>query len=181
MSSVYKWCLPRDGSSQLKIPSSPHRNSKLLYPNAHKLLRLPSRLRKCRHHSSCAPCAFCGSAIGDRFAEPYQKLSSADLSRTRRGWSPAAARRGQDGRRTLPAMPALGLPCADPRSRTLSFTGREDMSNGILRHPDAATLGVSQLTHTALFSANHSDFHTRNVHNVYKQNTTQIIGNNRKK
>ena len=47
----------------------------------------------------------------------------------------------------------------------MSFTARADMSTGILRHHDAATLGVSQLTHTALFSANRSDFHTRNVHN----------------
>ena len=58
----------------------------------------------------------------------------------------------------------------------MSFTARADMSTGILRHHDAATLGVSQLTHTALFSANRSDFHTRNVHNMYKQ----ITENNKK-
>ncbi len=83
--------------------------------------------------------------------------------------------------RSLPALdPPSRLPCADPRSRTLSFTGLGVMSTGILRHPDAVTLGVSQLTHTALFSANRSDFHTRNVHKMYKQNITLIIGNNRK-
>ena len=38
----------------------------------------------------------------------------------------------------------VGTPCADPRSfKSLSFTGRADMSTGILRQHDAGTLGLS--------------------------------------
>ena len=37
---------------------------------------------------------------------------------------------------------SVGTPCADPSSyKSLSFTGRADMSTGILRQHDAATLG----------------------------------------
>ena len=39
---------------------------------------------------------------------------------------------------------SVGTQCADPRSyKSLSFTGRADMSTGILRQHEAATLGVS--------------------------------------
>ena len=38
---------------------------------------------------------------------------------------------------------SIGTPCADPNSsKSLSFTGRADMSTGILRQHDAATLGA---------------------------------------
>ena len=85
--------------------------------------------------------------------------------------------RARPHRASLPRRSRSRSTARHPRSsKSISFTARADMSTGILRHHDAATLGVSQLTHTALFSANRSDFHTRNVHNMYKQ----IIGNNRK-
>ena len=43
----------------------------------------------------------------------------------------------------------VGTPCADPRSfKSLSFTGRADMSTGILRQHDAGTLGLSIHTPT---------------------------------
>ena len=51
---------------------------------------------------------------------------------------------------------SVGTPCADPRSyKSLSFkfTGRADMSTGILRQHDAATLGVSSqlyITHNRI-------------------------------
>ena len=38
---------------------------------------------------------------------------------------------------------SIGTPCADPNSsKSLSVTGRADMSTGILRQHDAATLGA---------------------------------------
>ena len=46
---------------------------------------------------------------------------------------------------------SVETPCADPSSyKSLSFTGRADMSTGILRQHDAATLGeriIVQITH----------------------------------
>jgi hypothetical protein len=53
-----------------------------------------------------------------------------------------ASRRAMDCHRRHAT--SVGTPCADPRSyKSLSFTGRPDMSTGILRQHDAATLGVS--------------------------------------
>ena len=44
---------------------------------------------------------------------------------------------------------SVGTPCADPRSfKSLSFTGRADMSTGILRQHNAGTLGLSNHTPT---------------------------------
>ena len=51
-----------------------------------------------------------------------------------------ASRRAMDCHRRHTA--SVGTPCADPGSyKSLSFTGRADMSTGILRQHDAATLG----------------------------------------
>jgi hypothetical protein len=102
ISSVYKWCIPRQRSSQLILSSSPHRKS---------------HIYSCCSPPACADAAATQAARSAvrRLVMGVQKLvkscRGADLSRARWGWSPAATRSGRDSRRTpaLPAMPPLIL------------------------------------------------------------------------
>ena len=58
---------------------------------------------------------------------------------------------------------SIGTPCADPKSsKSQSFTTRSDMSTGILRQHDAATLGKSMLRHKV-------DIYISQIHALHAQ------------
>ena len=74
------------------------------------------------------------------------------------------SRHAMDVHRRHPS--SSGTPCTDPSSfRSLSFTGRADMSTGILRRHDIATLGASACVEPLFPSIAYNSHNPYNMHN----------------